>query len=566
MNIPLDTIRENGHNVRRVAASAQADAALLDSVRAQGVLVPILLRPEDSGYVVIAGHRRLRAAREAGLGEIPALVLNGLVNGHATAAQAAENMVRAPMHPVDQWRAIVQLQDEGFTLPQAAASLGMTERFARRLDRLGHLHPDVLALIEQHGLPSESELRAIALAPHAAQAKALKSTGCVGKDYDGETVVTWWRLSQALAGQRISRARAIFDVEKVKIAWDEDLFAEPGSAEQFTTAEVSRFLKAQGDALAAQVKERLAAKERVRLADYSERAYGSSHVALPAGWSLEKRLDADDRPRTKTTESVFVCVAPDGQIKAVLAVDTKAEREREKAADKARKEKAKATAAKNGDAAPAAEEGDDADDNEDADLAPATAPKSAITKEGLKQIAAAKTTALRETLRSDEIAQASAVDMLRLLILALGCHNVQVSSDEVTYRNRHFGDLAARLLLPGGQIDPHTMPILPAIAGEAIARIVCITPAGAMHANGDPAEWIGAAIRADEALPRFDTPDFLAHVNGDELKRAGAAADVKLPAKVSAIRETLAGNLPNWKPAAFGAPAPEPVAMEDDEE
>ncbi|MBS0537010.1 MAG: ParB/RepB/Spo0J family partition protein, partial [Proteobacteria bacterium] len=262
--IRLDLIRENGHNVRRVAASAQADAALLDSIRAQGVLVPVLLRPEDDGgYTLIAGHRRVRAAREVGLEHIPALVLDGLVNGHATAAQAAENMVRAAMHPVDQWRAIVQLQDEGYALHQAAAALGMNERFARRLERLGRLHPDMLALIEEVGLPSDRELSDIALATPEAQQKALKTPGGIVREGGKVRQIAWWKIVHALDAPRFYGSDAIFDTNLME--WDEDLFAEPGSREQFTTTDAKTFLKLQAAALAEIVAERQAKKQRVQL-------------------------------------------------------------------------------------------------------------------------------------------------------------------------------------------------------------------------------------------------------------------------------------------------------------
>jgi ParB family chromosome partitioning protein len=547
MSISLTAIHENGHNVRRLPAGRQADQALEDSIRAQGVLVPILVRPQDGGYILIAGHRRVAAARAVGLSEIPALVMDGLVNGHATAAQAAENLVRAPMHPVDRWRAIVQLQNDGFTLPAAAAALGMNERFARRLDKLGRLHPDVLKLIEEFGLPDERYLSVIAMAAPETQRKALKAKDAVGKDWnDGAPSVRWNIVAAACTTRRFSRRDAIFDVDTAKIAWDEDLFAEPGSEEQFTTTNTKAFLAAQQAALEASVAERAANKERVQLT-----TYGENGLTLPTAW---KRTYREGKP--KADEAIFCAVRPDGTIAYECAVDTKAQAEREKKRAEREREKAKAErkAAKSG--APA--ETDANPDDEDAGEEEAeitAAPKLPITKAGIAAIAAAKTDALRAHLRSEQTAQRSHEDMLRLMILLLGSRNIQIQGGDIDWETRHFEDLVARLLLPGGQIDPHTGPTLPGIAGELIARIVSAKPEG-MMGSGQPAEWIGAAIGADEALPRFDTAEFLAHVNGDELRRAALAEDIKPPAKVSAMREQLVGKLPNWKPAVFGAPAP----------
>jgi ParB family chromosome partitioning protein len=555
MSISLSAIHENGHNVRRLPAGKQADDALADSIRTQGVLVPILVRPEADGYTVIAGHRRVAAARTAGVAEIPALVMDGLVNGHATAAQAAENMVRAPMHPVDQWRAIVELQNDGFTLTAAAGSLGLSERHARRLDKLGRLQPEMLKLIEQCGLPDDNELATIAMASPRQQKEAARSKAA--RD-PWDRAVNWNHIAHACKTFRLSRNHAIFEVEKVRIAWDEDLFAEPGSDDQFTTADAKAFMAAQQVALEAQVAERQAKKERVQLTTFNER----TGLALPAGWKFEHR---EGKP--KATEAIFCAVRADGSVAYQLASDTKAQAEREKQRQAKEREKLKAErkAAKSG-TAPETDadraETEDAGD-EDADVPVAAAPRAPIAKAGMAAIAAAKTEALRAHLRADETAQRSTEDMLRLMILVLGCRNIQIHSDGLEWDARHFEDLAERLLLPGGQIDPHTGPTLPGIAAEVIARIVGFSSDGTgMRASGPAAEWIGAAIGADEALPRFDTAEFLTHVNGDELRRAATEAGIKPPTKVSAMREQLAGRLPAWKPAAFGAPAPV-VSKED---
>jgi ParB family chromosome partitioning protein len=558
MSISLSEIHENGHNVRRLPAGAQADTALEDSIRSQGVLVPILVRPEADGYTVIAGHRRVAAARAAGLTEIPALVMQGLVNGHATAAQAAENMVRAPMHPVDQWRAIVQLQNDGFTLTAAADALGMNHRFAKRLDKLGRLHPDVLALIERHGLPDERHLSVIAMAPADQQRKAAKARDAVAKGWnDEEPTAQWHTIAEACRSRRFSRNHAIFDVEKVKIAWDEDLFAEPDSDDQFTTTNAKAFLAAQQAALEADIEARQGRKERVRLTAYD----GRGGMSLPTGFqTIAAGPGTGEGVKTKTDQTIFCAIDPSGRPAHWLCLDTKAasEREKQRAARQREKEKAERKAAKSGAAAQADAppgEGDAGDDEADGPMA--TAAKLPFTKAGMAAIAAAKTEALRAHLRGEETAQRSHEDMLRLMILLLGCRNISIHSDGVNYPVRLFEDLAERLLLPGGQIDPHTGPTLPGIAAEAIARIVGFSGDGmGMRDSGPAAEWIGAAIGADEALPRFDTAEFLAHVNGDELRRAAGAAGIKPPSKVSAMREQLVDKLPNWKPAAFGAPAP----------
>ena len=79
----------------------QAISALADSIREHGVLQPILVRPIAGGYKIIAGERRWRAAKEAGLTEIPAIVKE---LGDAQAAQIAliENLQREDLNPIEE--------------------------------------------------------------------------------------------------------------------------------------------------------------------------------------------------------------------------------------------------------------------------------------------------------------------------------------------------------------------------------------------------------------------------------------------------------------------------------
>lgn len=169
MLLPISSIREHPHNARRIGASPEADNALAESLRTIGLLQPVLVVPllvdhDDNEqapavWELRAGTRRLRAAKTLGWSDIPAVTLvvhdNG-VNGLApeTAISAAENMVRAPMHPVDQWRAICDLRtSSGYSLETASAALGVSLPIARRMEWLGAMAPDLLEAIGQGDLP-----------------------------------------------------------------------------------------------------------------------------------------------------------------------------------------------------------------------------------------------------------------------------------------------------------------------------------------------------------------------------------------------------------------------------
>ncbi len=103
------------------------------------------------------------------------------------------------------------------------------------------------------------------------------------------------------------------------------------------------------------------------------------------------------------------------------------------------------------------------------------------------------------------------------------------------------------------------------IRAQGVLQPILVRPTdsgGYALASGPAAEWIGAAVRADDALPRFDTPEFLAHVQVAELKRLAAEAGIKVSGSGAAVRQALAGKLPTWRPAVFGAPAPVVAAEE----
>ena len=550
MQIPIDAIRENG-NLRRVKVTAEADRRLADSIRAQGVLQPILVRRESDDavdYVLVAGHRRLRCAREVGLTEIPAEI-QMMTEAWAQAAQAAENMVREPMHAIDQWRAVRDLAAGGMSFDQAATALGLTERQARRMEILGRMEPKLLALIEEHGsMPREDLGRIIAAAPRAMQAKAAKIKDAV---LDG-VQVNWPAIALACRVTRYSRSVALFDTDAIK--WDVDFFAEPGADDEYTTTDGPAFLRLQQQAVESQVADLQAQKKRVRLAEWDA---ANRTPKLPAGFERSYEGDPD---KPKKIECVFVAVSPDsGAMKRRVGIDTAAR----KAAEKKKRERQIARA----------DAGDDADlDGPGDGVADDPAPpapekeKPGISKAGLAMVAAAKTEALRQTLHGG-LAELQPERLLTLMLLAFGARNVNVygladTDDDGHYdpTRRHFADIADALLLPGGVLEDVYMETVRSLVGTVLARVLVLKSEGTTYApsSGAPAEWIGAAIGADKALPRFDTDDFLKHVGGDELRAAATAAGEKATGSVKALREKLAGKMPDWRPACatFGAPAP----------
>jgi len=118
--LPVTRLRP-GKYQPRTRMDPQALAELADSIRAQGVMQPILVRPVDSGqYEIIAGERRYRAAQLAGLDEVPVLV-KPVPDTAALAMALIENIQREDLNPLDEAQGVQRLIREfDFTHEQAA--------------------------------------------------------------------------------------------------------------------------------------------------------------------------------------------------------------------------------------------------------------------------------------------------------------------------------------------------------------------------------------------------------------------------------------------------------------
>ena len=126
---------------------AEALSQLADSIAANGILQPILVRETGERYEIIAGERRFRAARLAGLSEIPALVLDA--DDEAAAKYALiENLQREDLNPYEEAAAIRKLMDEyGLSQEQVAGSIGRSRSAVANALRLLDLPEDAVKLV-----------------------------------------------------------------------------------------------------------------------------------------------------------------------------------------------------------------------------------------------------------------------------------------------------------------------------------------------------------------------------------------------------------------------------------
>ena len=137
--IAIDRLRPGKYQPRTHMDETALDE-LADSIREQGVMQPILVRPVDGNrFEIVAGERRWRAAQRAGLTEVPALV-RSIPDHHALALALIENLQREDLNPLEQARGLQRLVDEfGLTHDAAAKSVGKSRSTVTNLLRLTQL-------------------------------------------------------------------------------------------------------------------------------------------------------------------------------------------------------------------------------------------------------------------------------------------------------------------------------------------------------------------------------------------------------------------------------------------
>ena len=158
--LPVAMIRPNP-NQPRTRFDEEALAALAASIEASGVIQPLLVRPLANGsYELVAGERRWRAARQAGLSMVPAVIRD---SAEAERMQAAliENVVREDLNPIDEARACAALiEDLGLSKEELAKRLGRSRPAISNLIRLLDLPDEAIGLLESGEL-SEGHGRAL---------------------------------------------------------------------------------------------------------------------------------------------------------------------------------------------------------------------------------------------------------------------------------------------------------------------------------------------------------------------------------------------------------------------
>lgn len=139
-NLPLDSLTESPNNPRR-SFDAAALNELAESIKAQGILAPLVVRPVDHHFEIVAGARRYRAAQLAGLETAPVRIVE-MTDAQALETSIVENLQRRDVHPLDEaqgFAALMRLEEPKYSIEQIGAKCGKNPPYVAARLRLTEL-------------------------------------------------------------------------------------------------------------------------------------------------------------------------------------------------------------------------------------------------------------------------------------------------------------------------------------------------------------------------------------------------------------------------------------------
>jgi ParB family chromosome partitioning protein len=224
-HLPLERLQP-GRYQPRTRMDSEALAELADSIRAQGVIQPILVRPVGGErYEIIAGERRFRAAQMAGLEEVPVTVRD-VADDAALSMALIENIQREDLNPLEEAQGVQRLIREfGFTHEQAAAAIGRSRSATSNLLRLLNLAAPVQEMLMSGRLDM-------------GHARALLATDAATQVQLGHQIV--------LKGLSVREAEAL-------VARSQRTLASPARAPSARSRDIERLEEELSDALATTV-------------------------------------------------------------------------------------------------------------------------------------------------------------------------------------------------------------------------------------------------------------------------------------------------------------------------
>jgi ParB family chromosome partitioning protein len=487
------SLKINPGNPRRIGAGEHPDAQMVANIKAVGILQPPVVREKGTKLEIVAGHRRVAAAIAAEFPEILVLVRGGDDGGDAVRA-LSENVVRASLDAVSQWKAIEALVSADWTEEAIATALALPVRTLRKLRLLAQILPAMLNQMAIGDMPAEQQLRTIAAASPGEQASVWKKH----KPKKGQAAV-WHEIARALAKRTLPATVARFDdamAQAYGIVWTHDLFS-PSDQDARTTTQVEAFLAAQNEWLAANLPEN---GELAELDHYGDPKLPPKAMRIYGKPRKGDLISCYVNTRTGEVDQVAYCLPEPRRNASTGSIET------EKPAPKARPD---------------------------------------ITAKGMAMIGDLRTDALHQALREAPIGD----DVLMgLLVLGFGGRNVQVHSGAAS-KGYGWRERIAETLTEGGVLT-QDLAVLRTAAREMLVEVLSCRVN--MSQSGMGARHAGAAIGADLYLPNMATPEFLACLSKQAMQRTASANGV---APRNTGKETRAAVIAHVGTGSFVHPA-----------
>jgi ParB family chromosome partitioning protein len=292
-HIPLSELTVSKLNVRR--RGAKEIDSLAASIAALGIIQPLLVRRDGSGYEIVAGRRRYLAAKKLDadgtpdVDKAPCVLLEADDDATAIEASLAENVERLPMDDLEQYEAFAALRKKGLPETDIAAHFGISEQIVKRRLAIANLHPDIRRLYRAGEIETPT-LQLLTLATKERQ----KAWLALNNDPEQDPPPPWQLKAWLLGGAEIATTAALFDEATYLGGITADLF---GEQRYFTDPD--EFWRLQNAAIAERREKML------------ESGWADVHIIEPdrrfQPWDYESVSKADGG-------SVYVVVEPDGHV------------------------------------------------------------------------------------------------------------------------------------------------------------------------------------------------------------------------------------------------------------
>lgn len=230
-NISIDLLRPHKDNPRKELGDL---TELTASVSRSGIMQNLTVVPEKDGYTVIIGHRRLAAAKAAGLKELPCAVATGMSYKEQIATMLLENMQRSDLTKYEEAEGIQMMLDLGDTESQVSEKIGFSQSTVQRRLKLLNLDKAKFQQAEERGGKLEDYIKVSDIVNEKERNKVLESVGTNNFN---------WKLSEAMEKQALdaTKPKVKAEMKKIGAKKDESVYSWLGDYEKVASVSAEEY-------------------------------------------------------------------------------------------------------------------------------------------------------------------------------------------------------------------------------------------------------------------------------------------------------------------------------------